>query len=174
MPKERRVSNRKRRHMEKVAKGERPVFPSPLLRLPAELRNRIYELLFHVPSGVTLDWVAGKSGRRRKPVILSKDDGRLVNQSKYASRQLYQETAGIEIKYSTLALDDSSIHLPITRFFQFTMRCCAETLQWLKRVVIHVGAETQETNALIWLRNNIKDIADLLRFCAENPRTFLS
>jgi hypothetical protein len=47
-------------------------------------------------------------------------------------------------------------------------------LQWLKRVVIHVGAETQETNALIWLRNNIKDIADLLRFCAENPRTFLS
>ena len=79
-------------------------------------------------------WIQGLSRKRQKPEM--QVDGTSINQIKFTNCQLYQETAGLEVKYNRLIFG-SGTHLDaIRRCFEFTKKCSAMKLQWLRQVLI--------------------------------------
>jgi hypothetical protein len=75
------------------------------LKLPAELRNRIYQFAFTTSKGLyldpsnptrSLDADAKEEYKKRKTISLLK----------FTCHQLYKETAGIEIKFNRVDLLD--------------------------------------------------------------------
>ena len=96
---------------------------------------------------------------------------RPVNQLKYVNRQLYHETAGLEITYNSVFVNHVVPNESIHHFIRFTVRCSPGKLQWLKQVVVEETATTEEKTLFSWHRNNTKSILALLKFCAENPQT---
>ncbi|KAI4607599.1 hypothetical protein J4E83_009496 [Alternaria metachromatica] len=84
---------------------------SPLLKLPGELRNKIYELVLTSPSPLYLH----SPEAPRQVVRHSENLGALgtpspvkryveFNMLKYVNRQLYSETAGLDFKYNSFKI----------------------------------------------------------------------
>ncbi|KAI4953036.1 hypothetical protein J4E86_006575 [Alternaria arbusti] len=84
---------------------------SPLLKLPGELRNKIYELALSSPSPLYLH----SPEAPRQVVRHSENLGALgtpspvkryveFNMLKYVNRQLYSETAGLDFKYNSFKI----------------------------------------------------------------------
>ncbi|KAI4640031.1 hypothetical protein J4E93_008831 [Alternaria ventricosa] len=109
---------------------------SPLLRLPAELRNTIYELTLtasrslhhHKPDA------AGK-----KPYFYLRDDKSPVdyNQLKYANKQLYAETAGLELKFNDITFSEGSKDaLPSDALIDWVSSVSITKRSWIKTISI--------------------------------------
>lgn len=94
-----------------------------------------------------------------------------INQLKFVSRQLYQETAGTELKDNRIVFDDSSPSASTKRFFRFFTSCSAPKLQWLREVAIEGKSTKEDESTMDWLRDNAKYMLPLLDFCAKNPHT---
>jgi len=177
MPKVQNICNRRKRYSAKLAKAakighaESP-HQSHLMLLPPELRNHIYELVLTVTTGVRLTWTMGVSRKKQKPIMVTNDtDLRPVNQLKYASRQLYHETSGLEIKFNCVVVDEARASASISRFIEFTKRCSAGKLQWLTQVVLEEKATAEEEKMFEWQRKYVHSTLALLEFCAANPHT---
>ncbi|KAH4068847.1 hypothetical protein HBH98_077440 [Parastagonospora nodorum] len=145
--------------------------PTPLLlALPAEIRNLIYEFAL-TRDEVRVHWVTGTTRLRLKPELrVSSNPKASINQLKFVSRQLYQETAGTELKYNRVVFDDSSPSASTKRFFRFVTSCSAPKLQWLRQVVIEEKSNKEDESTMDWVRDNVHSILTLLDFCSKNPQ----
>lgn len=84
-----------------------PSPPSALLSLPPELRNRIFAYTLTSRTQI-LQYAPSPKANHHRPVFSdpsSSHPTRDFNQLKYVCRQLYLETAGLEIKYNALRFD---------------------------------------------------------------------
>lgn len=110
--------------------------PSPLLSLPAELRNQIVEYALTTPTSVL-----HHQPSPHKPLFAETRNGPELNQLKYTCRQLYAETAGLEVKYNALRFElpsDETNAYTSTRFPPFLYDCAPDRRRWLRDVVISV------------------------------------
>jgi hypothetical protein len=110
---------------------------SALLKLPAELRNRICQYALTADDGVYLD---ARSTPRFLQVDTSDDpkDGRESNVLKLTCRQLYRETAGLEIKFNTVEFCGTTTSSgPAHVLNDFLSTCTALKIQWLKNVRLY-------------------------------------
>lgn len=109
---------------------------SRLLRLPGELRNRIYR--YTLTSDRPLTFV--ESIRPEKDRLAFFIHGTFVefNQSKYVCRQLYTETAGLELKYSPITFFGNSqlTRLPARLFNNFLSTCATSKVSWLSDIIL--------------------------------------
>lgn len=152
--------------------------PSPFLDLPAELRNRIFILALTAPDNVVaVTWQRGVTKARKKPVMVALDgnDAHPINQVKYVNRQLYNETAGLEIQHNAIAFQSQLFTQAgaTIGLFNFVRRCTPNKLQWLKRVILRENTDLDkpkaQRDALVWMKDHMRMIIKLLDFCACNP-----
>ncbi|KAF2823019.1 hypothetical protein CC86DRAFT_423112 [Ophiobolus disseminans] len=117
---------------------------SPLLRLPAELRNHIYKLVL-TSSNVFEDGLRlGVTWYRTTAFLFdctekyqSLNHSTTVNQLKYVNKQLYKETAGLELKYNSLVIcardwDEK----PAEQLVKWLATFTPSKVAWIKKVVI--------------------------------------
>ncbi|OAG09705.1 uncharacterized protein CC84DRAFT_1202368 [Paraphaeosphaeria sporulosa] len=133
--------------------------PSPLLSLPPELRNRIFAYAL-TSSTSTLQYSLASTPNH--PVFsdtANANHNQEFNQLKYACRQLYAETAGLEVKHNALRFDlpeddaytlarvqnsvDSGFstpnsEAPSTTFPPFLYSCAPDKRKWLSRIIITI------------------------------------
>jgi hypothetical protein len=114
-----------------------------LFKLPGELRNRILEYALTSSEPLRYNSPMGSSSRSSFYVSLTKPDGTMIshefNVIKYVNRQLYAETAGLEIKLNTLhfSFQIGIEWSPAQHFFSFICFLAPTKRMWLRHVVVH-------------------------------------
>ncbi|ORY15994.1 hypothetical protein BCR34DRAFT_557966 [Clohesyomyces aquaticus] len=166
------------------------VGPCPLLSLPRELRDKIYEYVLHEEDGLEVNWVIGKFGRVYVP--LGPDQTRPTGSKKpllnpprlsLVCRRIYEETKGLAPKVNDLVFRSS--HGEVTNsssplatgselFIDFVLagnwRRPIE-LRHIRRVIIY-----DLTQRVSHLERRLIEIAGrnapsaLYRFCEDHPR----
>ncbi|KAF2743881.1 hypothetical protein M011DRAFT_471008 [Sporormia fimetaria CBS 119925] len=156
---------------------------SPLLLLPPEMRDEVYAYVFRAsPGGIRYAWNLGsvvsskfsKRGDRPKKAI---------NQLKYVCRQLYYETADLELK------KNKAIHLhkgredepeALSQFFVFMSNCHRVKMDWINTVILETSMEAipeyydwnYDVAYLEILRpSDIELLPHLDRICKTRPNT---
>jgi hypothetical protein len=154
---------------------------SPLLRLPAELRNRIYEYALTAKGDLMyMFW-----GTDHKSIICDSahdaDSSRPVsvgatefNQLKYVCLKLYAETAAIELKLNALNVH-GQYDLPVTRpaygFSCFVQQLSPSKHAWLAHVVLELTASNWPKNDLSrLLMEGPSSFIEIAKFCVKNPQ----
>lgn len=134
-----------------------------LLDLPAELRNRIYECAL-TESPPELQYMEDKiDDTRWKPVLIASYQ-ESCNALKYTCRQLYAETAGLELKYNTIILqqqdcDDLS---PSRKLHRFSDRVSDHECRQMRTLVLRTAPAAQT--------EPYRHFVDLARWCATKPQ----
>jgi hypothetical protein len=120
-----------------------PAQPSRLLQLPAELRNKIFELaLTHTNWGDGLRLHVPSNNTKRFLYACSEQHESIhraveVNQLKYVNKQLWKETAGLEVKYNSVIVCARQFReRPTVTLLQWLSKICTTKLPWIKMVVI--------------------------------------
>jgi hypothetical protein len=154
---------------------------SPLLRLPAKLRNRIYEYALTANGdlmytfwrtdhkSVTCD--SAHDADSSRPVSVGATE---FNQLKYVCLKLYAETAAIELRLNTLNVH-GQYHLPVTRpaygFSCFVQQLSPSKHAWLTHVVLELatgGWPNDVYGAL--LMEGPSSFMEIAKFCINNPQ----
>lgn len=93
------IQEKKRSRRQKtLQKRNRATVVPSFFRLPAELRNKIYELVLTAPNITRIICVPGTARRKQKPKLVDPQRPEFeFNQLKFVNRQLYKETAGLEV-----------------------------------------------------------------------------
>lgn len=113
---------------------------SPLLRLPAELRNLIYAYALTADKGLNFhpSWGDGLRPPRFFPRSTSpatRSDE--FNQLKYTCRQLHQETAGLEVQTSQTYFNNTTdVRGPAETFVKFRETCTVKKAGWFRDVTL--------------------------------------
>ncbi len=107
---------------------------SPLLRLPGEIRNRIYEYALTSPKKLYFS-ATDEALKLRPAMSLWSGVSPEFNQLKYTCYQLYKETAGVEVQFNTVVFKSRS---PGKTFSNFLGICAPKKLSvltksWLDR-----------------------------------------
>lgn len=108
---------------------------SPLLQLPGELRNLIYECTLAMADGAFCKRRCGSGPfRLYESSTCDPIDRNEINQMKYSCHQLYRETSGLGLEMNTIIFDSASTFLTFpqplaSRDCCSFMRECAETQQ---------------------------------------------
>jgi len=159
---------------------------SPLLRLPGEIRNKIFQYvltssapLHHCQSWDVVSSHNLKIFRHHSfEEETAPGDTRprpFFNSVKFVCRQLYAETAGLELKFNTLLFNAQAelqyLQAPGTIqkttaqdwFFDLVDSLTAEKLQWLSTVIL---ASNQKFNDVVPLPAVLNEIAD---FAKQHP-----
>ncbi|KAF2451242.1 hypothetical protein P171DRAFT_425765 [Karstenula rhodostoma CBS 690.94] len=158
---------------------------SPLLSLPPELRNRIFASALTSPSHTLQYSPLSKPSRPlfSDPTTPTHE----FNQLKYACRQLYLETAGLEIKHNALRFDlpeddaytlarvqdsiDSGLVSPLasppssTTFPPFLYTCAPAKRAWLSRITITIRKPARYSLS----PPTVDRLLSLAKFKRENP-----
>jgi hypothetical protein len=154
---------------------------SPLLRLPAELRNRIYEYALTANGDLMYTFW----GTDHKSIICDSahdaDSSRPVsvgatefNRFKYVCLKLCAETAAIELKLNALNVH-GQYHLPVTRpaygFSCFVQQLSPSKHAWLAHVVLELTASNWPKNDLSrLLMEGPSSFIEIAKFCVKNPQ----
>jgi hypothetical protein len=120
------LQKRKRSHKNTVINQAKKHTPTTLLILLAEIRNRINSYAFTFLSGLLLKWTAGASRRNKKPIIVlpsREGEKNSANQLKFANKQLYRETAGLELQFNTVTFEDYNTESTSLHLFKFARFC---------------------------------------------------
>jgi len=133
---------------------------SRLLRLPGELRNRIYK--YALAADQILQYFEPK-GREKGRLIEPNADSDF-NQMKYACRQLYSETAGLEIKYSSVGFlgEYPTAKVPAQRFGTFFATLNPSRASWLSEVILFADPVPYDVEPA-------QNLLPLANFCRANP-----
>ncbi|KAF2001334.1 hypothetical protein P154DRAFT_521732 [Amniculicola lignicola CBS 123094] len=163
---------------------------SPLLQLPAEIRNMVYEYVFYSTSGLqcrhrsqdsveksyssqngSAEWflyTADEVSCLKGPFIGTPDmDLPKIefNKLKYVCHQLHEETAFLEIKANdTITFTKDFVH-PGREFMSFKAAIPPTVLQWLKIVVIEKSCRKVGNVGL----DDIEHLKQIGRFCQTHP-----
>lgn len=165
------------------------VSTSPFLNLPAELRNHIVAYAL-TTSARTLQYMPNDNLHSEKPIFEDpQQPDHEFNQLKYVCKQLYYETAGLEIKYNALRFDlpeddaytlariqdslDSgfsspTLLLPIasTSFPPFLYTCSKTKVTLLREIIIAI----RKPASYSLNRPMVDRLLGLDLFSKENPR----
>ena len=140
----------------------------PLLRLPAELRNRVYEFALTADtSGSELDLVLPKS-RNGKPRVIIKGEKEDFNQLKYVLHQLYNECAGLEVKHNVIVVRGDRRTIlggPARRLNRFLETCSQAKALWFT----HIGLSNCNYNRVDWVIEDSEDILPVADLRRTNP-----
>jgi hypothetical protein len=157
---------------------------SPLLSFPPELRNRIFAYALTCSSS-TLQY--SPLSTHNRPIFADADHPtEEFNQLKYACRQLYTETAGLEVKHNMLRFDlpeddayalarvqdsiDSGFDTltstaPSTTFPPFLYTCSPEKRKWLHHIIVTIRKPASYSLS----QPTVDRLLSLARFKRENP-----
>ncbi|KAF1831075.1 hypothetical protein BDW02DRAFT_70361 [Decorospora gaudefroyi] len=141
---------------------------SPFLRLPAELRNRIYELVLTSTEKRLRFADDGPCGKPRIYEPFPRFSKRDFNQLKYVCRELYQETAGLEAKFNILEITGGQWPKPgPARIFNKFLRGCAPAKRrWFVKVILRQRHSGHSFMEIIEPASDVLPIAD---FCRQYP-----
>jgi hypothetical protein len=156
-----------------LLKKQRRIFSSRLMGLPAELRNKIYELVLTAPDGLRI-WSApnssGRSRSRPKPRLVEHcNQDHDFNQLKFVSRQIYKECAGLEVKFKNITFDHIRPQASMHRFLKFANQCTNARRNWPTHITIKEKVSKKDGDITLWLSHNMTIIIDLLELCIANP-----
>ncbi|KAF2872790.1 hypothetical protein BDV95DRAFT_606362 [Massariosphaeria phaeospora] len=157
---------------------------SPFLQLPGDIRNSIYEFAFYCPDGLFCTEKKEPDGSRK--LVITGSDHEEFNTLKFVCRQLYWETAGLELKSNQICFrpSQSSEHnanrtsptLCIPLFFHFVETCTPSRLAWLTNVTIKEWDTYSEPERCVtkrcyeYINSQCDRIVDLQRFCVLHPK----
>jgi hypothetical protein len=153
----------KRKKSRKPTSTKKPKTHTPptLLTLPAEIRNKIYSYAFASPHGLLLKWTPGVSRRNKKPILVSPNDEgerHSTNQLKYANKQLYRESAGLELQLNTIIVEDYNTECTAQHFLKFANFCTPTRLGWLTSVVLEQKRGDTNARLRVWLRHQMQTV----------------
>jgi hypothetical protein len=148
----------------------RPSFTSstsPLLLLPGELRNCIYEYAFATESEI--EYIADP-----RPQFVPRGDDTTfeLNQLRYTCRQLYEETAGLEVKVNQVYFVGKQYNSgPAERFLEFITTCTPERVDWFRNVTLDLPDNRVEEwgftlHMLLEQKHTMVSLGD---FCHKHP-----
>ncbi len=116
---------------------------SPLLRLPGEIRNRIYEYALAADDNKISAKPCGLDSKNVQiHLYLPENENIDFNLLKFVCRQLYKETAGIEAKFNTVYF---GARKPAEMFVHFIATCST------KRASVMRGFNDPDEHVLIFL-----------------------
>lgn len=161
---------------------------SPFLNLPAELRNQIVTYALTTPTN-TLQYNPHNHPRYNKPIFEDpQHPNHEFNQLKYVCKQLYAETAGLEINYNALRFDlpeddaytlariqnsiDSGlpsatlVPIPSTSFPPFLYTCSKTRAAWLREIIVTIRKPASYSLS----QPMVERLLSLTKFARENPR----
>ncbi|KAH4001728.1 hypothetical protein HBI13_059920 [Parastagonospora nodorum] len=151
--------------------------PSHFLSLPAELRNKIYEFVLSATSDLLVKMVRGTSRRSKKPRLTDYDTPEQeFNQIKFVNRQLYAETAGMEVSFNRIRCGIQvgvKSYRPIHRFRQFVKECAPGKWKWLRHIVLGPPFSPKDEDVFGWMYNNRHHVIALINLCIANPHLTL-
>ncbi|KAF2115336.1 hypothetical protein BDV96DRAFT_646345 [Lophiotrema nucula] len=135
----------------------------PLLRLPGELRNRIYQFALFSPDGIQVAKYSPRDHDKR--ALLDGKTGVEFNQLKYVCRQLYDETVGLEVKYTEVIFRFAE---PDEQFCRFMKNCAPTKKGWFTQIsLVELFPSFSETGCCF----NADAIASVVKFCRDHPHT---
>ncbi|KAF2829481.1 hypothetical protein CC86DRAFT_454078 [Ophiobolus disseminans] len=135
---------------------------SRLLHLPGELRNRIYT--YTLTSERLLVYVKPDGPKKGSLAVANTGTNIDFNQVKYVCRQLYYDTAGLELKYSSVAFNGTCFYGtdPARTFLNFLGACATSNVSWPTNIIL----STRGMLSALEPAGNFLRIAD---FCRMNP-----
>ncbi|KAF2791652.1 hypothetical protein K505DRAFT_363608 [Melanomma pulvis-pyrius CBS 109.77] len=145
---------------------------SLLLSLHGELRNRVYKYVLSSDTGLLYVNFAAQSPQRPTLVATSNssdgiDTNEEFNQLKWVSKQLYRETAGLELKFADRIEFTEKEEVPVQQFLMFTAVLSPNKLSWLSTVVLKpLSTGTIEYR----MEDTLKAMASTSFFCRHNPK----
>jgi hypothetical protein len=149
---------------------------SPLLRLPAELRNTIYELVPTAPR--PLYYRKPEDGRKSCLYLRAGSQQQThvephmeYNQLKYVSKQLYGETTGLELKYNDVVLYATSFLADIAEeLMEWLCSICDAKKTWIKTISIEYEVDIHNQDDFPSLiPETSHEIDRLTRLCNQIP-----
>jgi hypothetical protein len=156
-----------------LAKKRQRLSSRSFLDLPAELRNRIYALALTATGDLYMRSAPGMSRAKQKPRLIEHGiEGQEFNHIKFVNRQLYAETAGLEVQFNCFVFDSAKPRASMSQCVQFLKSCTPNRLRWLRHVVIDEKPK-KDNDMGYWLRLNMKMIMDLFSLCATNPDLYV-
>jgi hypothetical protein len=185
------ASTRKKRILKEIRRQLIIANSFPFLRLPAELRNTIYELALTAPKPLSqkipVRYHEGECGEcervEERPFLYHYDEPDdpvtgspspiEFNQLKYVNKQIYAETVGLELKYNDIALDmfvDRGGASPAERLVEWLSSMPTTKRSWIKtisvKVTFHTSIPRREQPRI---PDRANTIARLTRLCNDNP-----
>ncbi|KAH7119080.1 hypothetical protein B0J11DRAFT_617352 [Dendryphion nanum] len=155
---------------ELIDEGQSP--PALLRRLPAELRNCIYEYALTEPEGVLYHKESGVA----KLVFINTPENIEpveVNQLKYANSQLYRETKGLTLHYNEIVFVESGMEMQKNEFRDFlstlsnTQKSNLHSIRFSRTPEAPSAAESSMPLSYGWHL----EIHDVIKLCQQNPTT---
>jgi hypothetical protein len=152
---------------------------APLLRLPGEIRNRIYKYVFSDVSSasglkyceasyhlkyISFDPMFSTENTRPVPAFFLVNEE--FNQMKYVCRQLYFECKALELKYAPLIFTGNRLVEPSLQFLTFVERCTPAKASWIRQVKLY-GSTYSGPRILL---DDIDIFQELVEFCRANPK----
>ncbi|KAF2031003.1 hypothetical protein EK21DRAFT_111451 [Setomelanomma holmii] len=154
-----------------------------LVGLPAELRNEIWEST--LTSSLPIDFAritstgVAKTSRSRcllstygsepnEPTPVAEVSPVVeFNQAKYVNKQLYLETARLELKYNEVRFSQHhpEDRRPVQQLIAFALDLPKAQVAWLTRIILvpGIGKDSPSQNAS-------NDLPELVNFCKANPQ----
>ncbi|KAF2791655.1 hypothetical protein K505DRAFT_376605 [Melanomma pulvis-pyrius CBS 109.77] len=150
---------------------------SAFLRLPAEVRNNIYEYTLHCDDDA-LQYRYWKTKRNQRPIFhaqhKSNEDVQDFNQLKFVCRQLYHETRSLEIRCNALAFKQiARWELEASaQFLRFVKGLPRKKLKWLRTITLSRNPNTFR-NSWAWcpgvVSQELPSIIKISQFCVTHP-----
>lgn len=151
-----------------------------LLNLPDELRNNIYaRVLTIMPSSpIEITFPRNEYGpsvnRKHLRPLRSFSTLPEFNQLKYVCRELYNDTAALELKYNDLAFSQvARAELePDRQLLEFTRLCSLTKFAWLTTVELHIKALAipyYEHLSYFLKPHHMNAYARVAQFCRKHP-----
>lgn len=148
-----------------------------LLRLPAEIRNKIYEYALHCDNDA-LQYRYWKTKGNQRPIFhaqhKSNKDVQDFNQLKFVCRQLYHETGSLEIQCNALAFKKiARWELEASaQFLRFVKALPREKLEWLRTITLSRNPYTFRYS-WAWcpgvVSRELPSIIKISQFCVTHP-----
>ncbi|KAH7081377.1 hypothetical protein BKA63DRAFT_487106 [Paraphoma chrysanthemicola] len=164
--------------------------PAFLLSLPGELRNRIWE--YALTSSVSIHHARTSritaDGQSRISYVLSAcstiatsdpptQEGPAgstleYNNIKYVNRQLYDETANLEMKYNKIQFSqlNAGEASALDQVVGYTARLPRKHVKWLANVILEPHADADALR--LWQKDNRKghrELSILIKYCEQHP-----
>jgi hypothetical protein len=119
------IQKRKRSRKALVLSKKRQKLSSrSFLDLPAEIRNHIYALALTAADDLYMRSALGMSRAKQKPRVINHGiEGRDFNQIKFVSRQIFAETAGLEVQFNRIIFYSAKRRASMSHFLQFAKSC---------------------------------------------------
>lgn len=156
---------------------------SRLLNLPAEIRNRIYEYALDArPTILQVTWPLRKAETNaptKKYIICERADaklsGRRFNRLQQVCKLFRKDTSDLEVKLNMFMFESTvHVHGTIYGLKKFVNELEDGRVAWMKEVYLMEALDTKTSafrrHPKAWLRDNIINIFEMLRFCARHER----